>query len=137
MAHSTHHQQTRVKIICLLVSSAWLMLLCSCATQESVRTSRPSEVAINAEAVRGGSLHLTLRLEDGEELVFMVDTGMPQTVLDKSLEPKLGKCLGRTTFRYASYGKSKTRVYAAPRLYLGKLQLQLGRRVLTDNLTIP
>jgi len=44
-----------------------------------------------------GHIHgvfVTLRLADGEKLLFLLDTGRPNTVLDKSLEPKLGKRLG-------------------------------------------
>ena len=52
---------------------------------------------MNKDAGRGGHLVVTLRLQSGEELPFLVDTGSPMTVLDKSLEPQLGKCLGTET----------------------------------------
>jgi hypothetical protein len=96
--------------------------------------SLPVEMPLNTEAIHGGNLYFTLYLEDGEELLLGVDTGMPQTVLDISLEPKLGKCLGTKTIRYAWAGKSTAREYAAPRLYLGRSQLQIGSRIFTDNL---
>ena len=35
-------------------------------------------------------LNVTLRLENGEKLPFVVDTGSPGTLFDKSLVPKLG-----------------------------------------------
>ncbi len=54
----------------------------------------PADVSMNKEAGRGNWLFVTLRLESGEELPFFVDTGMTLTLLDKSLEPKLGKRLG-------------------------------------------
>ena len=46
---------------------------------------------MNQDAGRGGILIVTLRLESGEKLPFIVDTGCQVTVFDKSLEGKLGK----------------------------------------------
>ena len=84
----------------------------------------PGEVAINPEAGRGGLLMVTLRLESGEELPFMVDSGSG-TFFDKSLEPKLGKPIGTTAVQ--SWGVFKTNnVYAMPRLYLGSTPLKTG-----------
>src|SRR5579864_9287972 len=79
-----------------------LLLLCSCATtfeQSSIvpATELPADVTINKSAGREDLLYVTLRLDSGEELLFAVDTGCECTVLDKSLELKLGKCLGTTT----------------------------------------
>ena len=110
------------------------MVLCSCVVQNSIRTSLPTDVPLIGKIARGDNLYLSLDLEGGEKLLFMVDTGCPQTILDKSLEPKLGECLGRKTIHYGLYGNSVTRAYAAPRLYLGNAQLLTGRRVFTDNL---
>jgi hypothetical protein len=52
----------------------------------------------------------------------MVDTGSPMLVLDKSLEPDLGPCLGTDTLWNfgARYEASR---YAAPKLYLGDTPL--------------
>lgn len=72
---------------------------------------------------------VTLRLDDGEELPFIVDTGATGTVLDKSLEPKLGKRLGTGTTAGWSGVKGKTAFYAAPRLYLGNTPLMTGGKV--------
>jgi hypothetical protein len=67
-------------------------------------------------------LFVTIRLDDGEELPFVVDTGCPTTCLDASLEPKLGKRI-RTQTLWAFGVKSKINVYSAPQLYLGNTPL--------------
>jgi hypothetical protein len=76
-------------------------------------------------------------LETGDELLFALDTGAPNTILDKSLEAKLGKCLGskKASYGWKANGKPTLGVYAAPKLYLGNAQLQTGSRVFTDDLT--
>lgn len=110
-----------------------LLLLCSCATtphQSAIvpATELPADVTINKDAGRGNLLFVTLRLEDGEELQFFVDTGTTFTSFDKSLVPKLGKRLGRVTS--SSWGiTSKSDGYAAPKLYFGNTPLMTGSRV--------
>lgn len=80
--------------------------------ENAVGSTLPAEVTINQEAGRGGWLIVTLRLEGGEELPFVVDTGTSGTFFDKSLERKLGKPLGTAVFQ--SWGAKKTNnVYAA------------------------
>ncbi len=101
-----------------------LLLLCSCATGNPSRPRLPADVPLNPAAGRGGLLTVTLRLESGEELPFLVDTGTSGTLIDKSWEPKLGKPLGTATFQ--SWGvKSTNHVYAAPKLYLGGAPLMM------------
>ena len=90
-----------LRIYSLLLS---LLLLCSCATTPHpcvrVSTSKlPADVAMNKEAGRGGYLIVTLQLESGEELPFLVDTGASATLLAKSLESKLGDQLGAVSLR--------------------------------------
>jgi hypothetical protein len=95
-----------------------LIVLCSRAPQSVFASPLPADVPINPEAGRGGPLVVSVRLESGEELPFLVDTGTSSTFLDKSLEPKLGKPIDTATFQ--SWGhKKKVNVYAAPKLYLG------------------
>jgi hypothetical protein len=78
-------------------------------------------------------LYVTLRLQSGEELPFLVDTGSPMTVLDKSLEPQLGKCLGAETL--LNFGKKyDASVYAAPKLYSGSTPLITDSNALTSDL---
>ena len=85
---------------------------------------------MNEDAGRGNELFMTLRLESGEDLSFIVDTGAPGTLFDKSLEPKLGKCLG--PFTLWNFGaKHETGRYAEPTLYLGSTRLMTGTNVAT------
>ena len=111
-----------------------LIFLCSCATQDSIRPPLPADALINKGA-GNDRLFVTLRLESGEKLLFAVDTGMPFTVLDKSLESRLGKRLGTSKADYSWFGKVTVGVYSAPKLYLGDAQLLVNDRILTDNLS--
>jgi len=100
-----------------------------------MRPKPPAEVPLNKDAGRGDCLRVKLRLEDGEELLFMLDTGRPNTILDKSLEPKLGKRLG-TSWCWESFegGLMKVGLYPAPKLYLGDTLLLTSSRVYTHDL---
>jgi hypothetical protein len=85
---------------------------------------------MNEDAGCGSLLFVTLRLESGEELPFMVDTGSPVTVFDKSLESKLGKRLA--TAATLNFGdKHESALYATPRLYLGNTLLMTGGNSIT------
>src|SRR5260221_11812647 len=117
-----------------------LGLSCSCSTASTRmadcldRPCLPGEVAMNKGAGRGDLLYLTLRTQTGKELLFTVDTGCPNTILDKSLEPTLGKRLGMRFLWYGAYGLKVGGSYAAPNLYLGDTRLRTGPRVATDDL---
>jgi hypothetical protein len=94
-------------------------------------TVLPPEVSINRDAGCGGWfkgdwLTLKLHLETGEELVFMVDTGSPVTILDDSLAPKLGKQAGIMSFNFVGHKQQPTKIYAAPKLLLGNIPLLSG-----------
>ncbi len=90
----------------------------------------PGDTIINKSAGRGGHLFVALRLASGRKLLAAVDTGAAMTVLEKSLEPGLGKRLG--CFSMSSFGgKLKADCCAAPRLYLGNARLITGRYVAT------
>jgi len=105
-----------------------LLLLCSCATEKLPRPQLPTEFSMNERAGRGGWLMVTLHLESGEDLPFLVDTGTSDTVIDKSLAPTLGKALGPAIFQ--SWGVKETNSsYAAPTLYLGGARLVTGDRI--------
>jgi lipoprotein NlpI len=103
-----------------------LLLLCSCATEKAARLGLPADVTMNPEAGRGGWLIVTVRLEGGDELPFMVDTGSSGTMVDKSLVPRLGRRLDTVTVTHW-HTKRKSDVYAAPRLYLGRTPLMMSR----------
>jgi hypothetical protein len=112
-----------------------LLLLCSCATERPTRPRFPADVTLNKNAGRGGWVIVTLRLESGEELPFLLDTGAPWTFLDKSLEPKLGKRLATgTNWNFGT--KLEAGIYAAPKLYLGStLLLMTGPNIGTEDCT--
>ncbi len=108
-------------------------LLCSCATRNSARPVLAAEASLNNGAGSQDWLYLTLHLENGEPLLFNVDTGAPVTVLDRSLEPQLGTRLKPTTSRYA-WREMTGGIYRAPKLYLGKTPLRSSDTVLTGDL---
>lgn len=115
-----------------------VLLLCSCATptNPAVGPSGPSllaEMVLNKDAGCGNAAMVVLRSEDGRKLPFIVDTGAPMTVLDKSLEPGLGKCLGTHTLDNfgALYEGS---VYAAPTLHLEDTRLVTDVNTITSDI---
>ncbi|MGA3266645.1 MAG: aspartyl protease family protein [Verrucomicrobiota bacterium] len=131
-----------MKIVCTIITCVCWMFLCSCATRcaprGAVGSAVPAEASFNEDAGAGGLwgdlLFVTLRLESGKELLFNVDTGAPVTVLDRSLEPILGKRQGEKPIHYAwSDGTANT--YRAPKLYLGNAQLRTGDLVWVDDLS--
>jgi hypothetical protein len=112
------------------------LVLWTCAAGNSICAQLPADVPINEDAGRGGPLIVTLRLESGEELPFIVDTGTSGTIFDKSLEQKLGKPLGTTTIQ--SWGvKEKENTYATPKLYLGEVPLETDSRTVSYDLKQP
>src|SRR5437667_3108736 len=118
-----------------------LVLWCSCTTfpnwddDDSIRPPLPAETSFDKAAGRGDLVCLKLRLEWGGELLFALDTGAQVTLLDKSLEPMLGKRLGSVEVRYSPYGAGKGGAYRAPRFYLGSTRLQTGEWIATDDLS--
>jgi hypothetical protein len=107
-----------------------LVLVCLRAAPDSAQAQAPREVTINNSAGRGGHLILMLRVESGEELPFLVDTGSPITILDKSLEPRLGKRIDIFTTR-SSLGAQKSGVHPAPKLFLADVPLVTDSYVMT------
>jgi hypothetical protein len=122
-----------------------LLLLCSCATTPDPSASGPAafdastivpasqlpaEVTMNKDAGRGNFLFVTLRLKNGEELPFVVDTGAPGTTFHKSLATRLGKRLDTTTITMPEE-EQESGVYAAPKLYLEGTPLMTGTKVHT------
>jgi len=114
------------------------LILASCATTRGPSAVGPAsellaDATMNEDVGCGSPAVITVRLDDGQELPFLVDTGSPMTVLDKSLEPKLGQCLGTATLNNFGvlYDGS---VYTAPRLYLGDLALTTDATVVTSDL---
>jgi hypothetical protein len=108
-----------------------LLFLCSCA---AIHSRLPADVPMNKDVVCENGLMVTLRLKSGEELLFAVDTGAPCTLLDKSLEPKLGHRFD-TVPMYSWGSKRGCGLYLAPKLYLGDTPLKMtGDGILTCDL---
>ena len=85
----------------------------------------PNEESLNKGAGQGDALYLTLRLNERDELLFVVDTGSAFTVFDQSVVTKLGKPIGATLLEDAFDGKQKPiACFKAPSLYLGKALLR-------------
>lgn len=112
-------------IFCLRGVLLNLCFLCSGAPGNSIPARRPAEVTMNDEAGRGGLLIVTVRSESGDEWPVVLDTGCAKTGFDRSIEAKLGKSIGTETFRNFGEGHQGS-LYAAPRLYLGGVLLQMS-----------
>jgi hypothetical protein len=89
---------------------------------------------MNNDAGRGNWIFVTIRLQDGQALPCVLDTGAFSTLLDKSLEPKLGRRIDSGTLRV--FGAAhRMNQYEAPALYLGRTPLMMtGPYIFTDNL---
>lgn len=124
---------------------AILLLLISCAAPTKpglpsshdlsptpARSSLPTEVVMNEGAGRGDLLTVMLRIGmDGEEYPFILDTGAPGTLFDRSLESKLTRLpLGIWTVQTLNE-KQKSAVYVQPALYLGNVPLVTGKLAAT------
>jgi hypothetical protein len=122
-----------------------LLFLCSCATPRSQQplivplsdtraVELPGSVPMNPDAGRGNWIFVKVRLGDGETLPFVLDTGAFSTLLDRSLEPGLGRRIDSGTLRV--FGAAhRMNQYDAPGLYLGNTPLMMtGPYIFTDNL---
>jgi hypothetical protein len=129
----------------ILATALGLLFLCSCAAPPSgpplivplshIRAVKlPGSVSMNKDAGRGNWIFVTVRLQDGEALPFVLDTGAFSSLLDKSLEPKLGPRLDSGTLRV--FGTAhRMNQYEAPALYVGRTPLMMtGPYIFTDNL---
>lgn len=124
----------------IVISLICATLFCSCRStpqwyrHDSVRTELPEAVALNSGAGHGDSLFVVVSFDDGAEAVFCVDTGSPVTILDKSLEGKLGKRLATKQIASGWLGDWMVGVYPSPRIYLGKTLLKMDQNVWTTDL---
>jgi len=89
----------------------------------------PFETSINPDAGRGNLILLKVRLQDGQEVSVVLDTGAGITCVDDSQTSKLGRSVGKITAHH--WGKdSKQKLYAAPALYLAGARLRGGKTVM-------
>ena len=106
-----------------------LLFLCFRMVADSVQLQLPADMAINKGAACGKYLFVTVRLENGENLPFIVDTGSPCTLLDKSFASKLGKQLGTMPIDMVRHDQQKAGCYVSPKLYLGNVALVTGSNI--------
>jgi len=86
---------------------------------------------MDPDALRDGIVIVNLRLADGGDLPFLVDTGSPGTLFDRTLMSKLGWRLpiGSVAVRMAGEPEGKAQksgVYLEPALYLAGTKLKTG-----------
>lgn len=112
-----------LRYLSLILGMLGLLGLCSCVTAPAGGYRLPRTVAFDEETGRGRLLIVTVRLESGEELPFLFDTGTAITCLDQSLEPKLGRSRGPATVIHFGV-KHEGRLYSAPRLFIGNTLLK-------------
>ncbi|HTV43488.1 MAG TPA: hypothetical protein VMF08_23195 [Candidatus Sulfotelmatobacter sp.] len=107
-----------------------LLFLLPCGAETIVHPAAPIENTFIPTNNDGPGIYVKLRMENGKELLFLVDTGRPHTSFDKSLEPLLGKRLGHTLFFEPLVdGLTFADVYKAPKLYLGDTPLVTDSRI--------
>lgn len=87
-------------------------------------TQLPPEAPMNKDAGRGNEIFVTLQLANGKNLPFLIDTGASTTVMDKSLEPLLGKRLSSGEIHLFGAGQEADS-YFAPALYLANTPLMM------------
>jgi hypothetical protein len=79
-------------------------------------------------------LCLRLQNERGETWRFLVDSGSPMTICDRSVQRKLAAAIGVEQVQYAWAGAAALAVHPAPRLFLNNTLLLTGPRVWSDDL---
>ena len=124
----------RIVLSCALALLLSPVLRCSGSDDDSIDPPLPPDVAINKYAGRLDFLLISLRSDTGKDLLFVVDTGSPITLLSKSLEPTLGNRLG-TAECWSFTSKQESGIYPAPKLFLAGTQLLTGTNVYTYNFT--
>lgn len=67
-------------------------------------------------------MSITLRLENGKKLPFVIDTGSPWTLFEKEQASNLGKSSGSMDF-WNFGSQQEMAIYKAPKLYLGRTRL--------------
>jgi len=115
-------------VVCLMFAGA-----CATTPRHSVISSGlelPADVTMTTNVLRDGWLFFNLRMESGEGVPFMVDTGAARTLLDVSFEPKLGNRLGTAKINHFG-ARYEGGIYMAPRLFLGNTPLVTASNIWT------
>lgn len=91
-------------------------------------------IPFDANWINKGVLAVPLRFEPLDKpLLFIIDTGSPITLIDKSFNRLLGKRKGRLNYQAWDL-KAKGATYEAPKFFAGETQLLTGSNILTCNL---
>jgi hypothetical protein len=142
MSSSVLQCRRRFKTIAeVLLTVFFLVAVDACAEPQRAAApvaaaARPADVVMNPDAGKSQWLFVTLRMEDGTELPFFVDTGATVSCVDKSLAPKLGARLA--TFKGKHYDDIvEGGMYATPKLYLGGVPLETGGMIAALDLADP
>jgi tetratricopeptide (TPR) repeat protein len=104
------------------------------AAQDTNGLAVLAEAPMNAGAGDGDMIYVTLRLEEGPPLLFLVDTGTAVTTLDETLAPQLGKQIDTVVWTDAAGVATAMRKIKSPALLLGKCRLLLDDCVDTSDL---
>src|SRR5262245_963018 len=70
-----NRMQIKVRRLFIILELISLLVLCSCATAPTDRNELPQTLAIDEETGRGQLLIVKIRLGNGEQLPFLLDTG--------------------------------------------------------------
>ena len=113
---------------------ALLLIFCATGRADSVGSAPlPPEITFDNRSVTEGLVTVPLKLDNGQELRFVIDTGCPVTVVDRSLRRYLGE--KRDSYKIEAWDiKQRAGVYTAPKLYLGGVQILTWSNVVTCDL---
>jgi len=116
------------------------LLFASCASVPPPRPADPLHPGLPPETAFDHGfgtervLCLILQGEHGEKWRFLVDSGSPITIFDRSQRSRLGPVLGVEAVHYAWSGLGTLQIHDAPRLFLNGTLLRTGPRVWSDEL---
>jgi len=116
------------------------LLLASCANVPPTLPADPAHPGVPAATAFDRGLGtdrvfcLRVQGEHGEKWRFLVDSGSPITIFDRSLRNKLGPAIGVEPVQYAWSGSGMLQVHPAPRLFLNGTLLLTGPHVWSDDL---
>ena len=123
----------RIQSVRWIASGVLFISLFSLVAHSATETL-PTAVALSRGPGQSGLLLVTLSNENAKALLFALETGGSFTVFDKSLESALGQPTGKTSVR-SVYGSSREALYKPPKLFLGNVPIQLGKEVMTMDLS--
>ena len=130
---------TRMSLRCLvlMVTGGWLALAplwCGASTSSTntLCSPLPADIDLERPSRSEGPIIVRLRLDGGEKVLLMVDTGAADTSLDESFAPKLGKRLAKRRAHFTfDLTAGAEGIYRAPKLYAGDTELRTGPQVYT------